>query len=451
MYKKIKENGVSLKAVSGIVFVISIIIMVALLVTSFIAFASFRDLGEATDDYIILQGAANDLMHASDLLTEETQCYVVTGQRQHLDNYLKEAEVDCNREKAIALMEERLPESEALTELKECMKHSVELMEREYYAMRLVLDAQGETDIPEALKNVVISDEDMALSNEAKKALAQNLVHDEGYHAKKNEIISNMQDCLDSLRTSTDESQTRTAKRANISLQAIAVLIIIQSVAVCFILWAFNILGVNPLISAVRHIDTDKSIPVTGASEFRYLAHAYNGMFNKYKSHLDELNFKASHDNLTGVYNRAGYDLIKKRVELNTTAMIMFDADGFKAINDNFGHETGDLVLKKIAKTLKNKFRSDDYVCRIGGDEFIVFMVHVPEINKTLIEGKIRQINQLLSDDSDGVPAVSLSAGITANYSGDDIQEMVRQADRALYKVKANGRNGCCFYSDMND
>ena len=126
----------------------------------------------------------------------------------------------------------------------------------------------------------------------------------------------------------------------------------------------------------------------------------------------------------------------------------MFDADVFKSVNDHFGHETGDLVLQKIASALKRNFRSDDYVCRIGGDEFVVFMVHINQETVKLIENKVAQINRELSDESDGLPSISLSAGISYDPEGNDPDEVARQADTALYHVKENGRNGCCFYTD---
>ena len=83
-------------------------------------------------------------------------------------------------------------------------------------------------------------------------------------------------------------------------------------------------------------------------------------MYNAYRKSIENLSFQASHDELTGAYNRAGYDLIKSSLDFGSTAMLLFDADQFKNINDRHGHETGDLVLKKIVAVLKRSFRSDD-------------------------------------------------------------------------------------------
>ena len=125
------------------------------------------------------------------------------------------------------------------------------------------------------------------------------------------------------------------------------------------------------------------------------------------------MNFKASHDELTGAYNRAGYDLLLSSIDLNTTYMLLFDIDNFKGINDTYGHETGDKVLIKLVEVLRNNFRSDDYICRIGGDEFIVFLVHSNQMQGEQITSKIERINRALEEGADGLPRASISVGIT--------------------------------------
>jgi len=98
------------------------------------------------------------------------------------------------------------------------------------------------------------------------------------------------------------------------------ILIVIQSLAIVLLLWVTTSLGINPLLQAVEHIKRDQKLPITGANEFRYLAGTYNNMYTVYKKSIDSLSFKASHDELTGVYNRSGYDLIRHTVDLNSTA-----------------------------------------------------------------------------------------------------------------------------------
>ena len=104
-------------------------------------------------------------------------------------------------------------------------------------------------------------------------------------------------------------------------------------------------------------------------------------------------------------------------------------------------------MLKQIADVLKKHFRSDDYICRIGGDEFMVFMVHVTRNIRHLVERKVMQINADLAENTEGLPSISLSAGVSLGREDGNPEQMFQEADTALYYVKDHGRNGCCFYN----
>ncbi len=130
----------------------------------------------------------------------------------------------------------------------------------------------------------------------------------------------------------------------------------------------------------------------------------------------------------------------------STFTTLLFDADMFKRVNDDHGHEVLDRVLKKIDATLTENFRSDDYICRIGGDEFMVLMVHISRDVRRLIENKVMQINADLAKAEDGLPPVSVSVGVALCRNTDNPQELFHDADVALYYVKDHDRNGCCFY-----
>ena len=444
--KKGAGRGVSLRRFSILMLFVSLVIMVILLVTTFRTVNAFHSLSAATSDYIEQAAAADNLMDASDYLTEEVQRYTVMGERTHLENYFREAEEDRRREQALAVMFKNAPNSPALTQLQAAMRESVDLMNREYYAMRLVLEASGDQDIPEAIRAVELTEEDRALSPEEKNAKARLLMHDSDYYAQKSRIRADMQECVDTLTENTHQVRQNMENRMGRCLTWMIILIVVQSVCVFKFLLLTNRLGVRPLLNAVNHIRRDEQLPVTGAQEFRYLADTYNKMYHTYKKNIESLSFKASHDGLTGVYNRAGYELIRESVDLATTALLILDVNFFKEINDTSGHETGDEALKKVGRVLTDNFRSVDYICRIGGDEFTVFMVNLKDKPEELIRRKVEQINEALADTSDGSPAVSMSVGIAVGDGEADSQELFRRADTALYYVKENGRNGCCFY-----
>ncbi len=158
---------------------------------------------------------------------------------------------------------------------------------------------------------------------------------------------------------------------------------------------------------------------------------------------------QAEHDALTGILNRGSFDLILKSLETSRKnfALILMDVDNFKTVNDTYGHAVGDIILKKVSKYLAEGFRSIDYVCRIGGDEFAVLMTNVTLDNSELIKDKIAKINDLLLNHTGILPKVSLSVGVAFLNRDNPSDSLFKDADRAMYHVKKNGRNGCHFYS----
>jgi len=156
---------------------------------------------------------------------------------------------------------------------------------------------------------------------------------------------------------------------------------------------------------------------------------------------------KAETDELTGLLNRAGYDRLLEELNLNDTVLLLVDTDKFKGINDRFGHETGDRVLQKIAKSLLANFRQDDYVCRIGGDEFAVLMLNIGALDDDRIIDKIRFINrELAATAADELPTVSVSVGVARGTGASNWTELFKQADSVLYGVKQDGGRGCRVY-----
>lgn len=445
---KKKRDGISLRTIHIWLIIGAVIISGLIFYSTYHLSTSFQDLTEASEQQIELSKAARELMDASDYLTEKVQRFTVDGELTFLDEYFTEAFEAKHREEAIATMSDSIgSSSEALKKLQAAMESSVELMEREYYIMRLVIEAKGYTDYPEVLQSVQLSAEDQALSPDEKMLRATKMVLNDEYYELKDEIRANMRASLDELEKLAYDTDASALSSLGDEMVLIRIIIIIQALGIIFMVWLTSRLGIHPVLNAVERIKEDSPIPEVGANEFRYLARTYNKMYEVYKSSLEHLNFKASHDELTGAYNRAGYDLLLSSIDLNSTYMLLFDVDNFKSINDTYGHETGDKVLVKLVQTLKNNFRADDYICRIGGDEFIVFMVHATKMEKDLIVSKIEKINKELEGTSDGLPAASISVGIVHGSEATDISNLFEKTDAAMYQSKQNGKHGYAFYS----
>ncbi|MFR5875038.1 MAG: diguanylate cyclase domain-containing protein [Eubacterium sp.] len=165
------------------------------------------------------------------------------------------------------------------------------------------------------------------------------------------------------------------------------------------------------------------------------------------KIKIENLKNGASHDSLTNLLNHTYAKerinkLLKKHPE-NDYVLIICDLDRFKFANDNYGHLFGDSVLKNFAENLRRSVNSDDIICRVGGDEFLIFMQ-----NKNNTEAIINCIFTSLMEYTKKF-SISVSMGIaTTNTVSFDYDSLFIAADNALYYAKQNGRSRFCFYDD---
>jgi diguanylate cyclase (GGDEF)-like protein len=154
----------------------------------------------------------------------------------------------------------------------------------------------------------------------------------------------------------------------------------------------------------------------------------------------------ALHDALTGLPNRAGlyFEFGRLAATDNTSLAIAFaDLDGFKNVNDAYGHKTGDQLIKAVAAGLKHLVGDSGQVCRLGGDEFVI-LFHGPDSKSQacLIASKLIQFLSISFDLDGRMAAVGASIGIASSINNKfSPAELMRQADVAMYKAKATGKN----------
>ncbi|MEH7440185.1 sensor domain-containing diguanylate cyclase [Neobacillus drentensis] len=175
------------------------------------------------------------------------------------------------------------------------------------------------------------------------------------------------------------------------------------------------------------------------------------------RSYEETLTHMAFHDMLTGLPNQRLFkDRLDKAImeaaRYNRKMAVMYmDMDGFKQINDTFGHDVGDELLKQFAKRVKGCIRDYDTIARQGGDEFTVLL---PEIlyEQDALEIAQRIINSLQELWKIGEHAISISSSIGIAFfpkDGIERQELLKYADRALYRAKEEGKNKYQTYSSL--
>jgi diguanylate cyclase (GGDEF)-like protein len=175
---------------------------------------------------------------------------------------------------------------------------------------------------------------------------------------------------------------------------------------------------------------------------------------------VEELSALVSTDALTGLYNFRHFKAVlqaemdrSKRSGI-PTSLVLADVDNFKAVNDTYGHETGNLVLNYLADILRGEVRTTDIVCRYGGDEFALIF---PETHLNLavkVADRIRMqvaSQAVVSDDDEIELTVSMGASVYIKTSVIGLNDFVASVDKYLYEAKQSGRNCICHidYSDL--
>lgn len=168
----------------------------------------------------------------------------------------------------------------------------------------------------------------------------------------------------------------------------------------------------------------------------------------KLVSTRDALYFAAKHDFLTNVWNRSEIvafmerEFARARRNLSPVGILLFDVDHFKRVNDEFGHETGDCVLKEITARLSSGLREYDGIGRYGGEEFLIVL---PGCDLVTTGRRGDQIRKLISNkpiiSSVGTVDVTISIGAAVANESSSLESLLRCADAALYRAKRNGRN----------
>lgn len=288
------------------------------------------------------------------------------------------------------------------------------------------------------------------MSSEEKLTKARSLVSDDAYQTSKEKISGKVERCMNELVETTKNQQSKASSefKSLCILLEIGVLLLVAFLIGSSV--AVRTLIVNPLGSYNRNIEQDKTVPVIGAAELQTLAVTYNRIFEENLETQKLIRHEAEHDALTDLLNRSSFNkalALYSQGSMNF-ALILVDVDRFKSVNDTYGHAVGDEILRRVAKRLKESFRSTDYVFRIGGDEFAVLMMDVSEALRHTVEEKLASLKKGLVCPEEGLPEITLSIGVAFSDRKDPGESIFKDGDQALYYVKKHGKDGSCFYEE---
>lgn len=160
----------------------------------------------------------------------------------------------------------------------------------------------------------------------------------------------------------------------------------------------------------------------------------------------DNLTYMANTDSLTGLYNRRYFFdvsrqfLAQARRQQHSLSVAVLDIDFFKKINDSYGHDTGDRVLKMFVNHVSDLIRESDVLARLGGDEFIMIFPETSLEGAVVVAEKIREMVSCLSLDREIFFTVSIGVAELTDFNS-DLDSLIKHADIAMYKAKNGGRN----------
>ncbi|MDH1255428.1 GGDEF domain-containing protein, partial [Comamonas thiooxydans] len=153
-------------------------------------------------------------------------------------------------------------------------------------------------------------------------------------------------------------------------------------------------------------------------------------------------------DPLTKLGNRRSLEAALQKLEASSQifSVVSIDIDHFKKVNDTFGHDAGDIVLRDLAKQMKSVSRTDDLPCRVGGEEFLIVLPRTSETTAVQVAERLRK--QVEAAVFEGVGHITISLGVASwPNSSSDIPTVIKYADEMLYKAKREGRNRVAVYS----
>ena len=442
------RRGILLSRFHAVTAALIVLLALALFFSTYLTSRGYSRMEEATERYITAQQAASNMQAASDYLTAQARAFVATGEMKRAEAFFEETDVTRRRDRALEEIRGFIDSPSMYDYLSAAMDNSNALLGIECYAMRLAAESYGyaPADCPARIAEAALAESDLLLPPEEQRDKALDLVFDETYQGYKDQVRENVALSVEALIDVTRGEQMESSAQLLRMLHRQEMLIVVMLLLALLLVVMTVMLVSRPLRRYIEHIRRDETLPEEGASELRFLAQTYNQVREQNLRHREQLSYDATHDALTGVFNRGVFEKLRSRCDGRDNTLLIVDLDKFKSINDRYGHDMGDRALCYVAALLQENFRAEDYICRIGGDEFAVIMVHTNSSLRELVEGKIRRMNEILQTPKDGLPPLSLSVGVAFGDRENSTGDIFKDADTALYRTKSVRLGGCAFY-----
>ena len=209
--------------------------------------------------------------------------------------------------------------------------------------------------------------------------------------------------------------------------------------------------SIGEIKSIIDELTTQATLALNSNKKIHSTLDSLASEISNLREDVDRLGSEAMTDSLTEVANRRGFDVALKEAIENSKktaqpcTLLMADLDHFKRINDNFGHQVGDKILRFVANTMKNAIRGGDILARYGGEEFAIIL---PNTNEA---GALRVAENLLNEvsarqlttgaNSEPIGRITMSIGLALYKNNETTESFIERADQYMYNAKHSGRN----------
>ena len=433
------------------------IVQVLLLVDLFVSLVLFGfmsgseqgiDRAEAVSEEIVrLETSIYNMKESLYALSGRARQYVLTHDGEELSAYI--AELGLSEEKKEHLVETGSHfQEEGIQYHLQTVQSLIDQVIREQ--CRAILLAAGGTEHAEQASRISERVEmagTQALSPAKRQAEAEERIFGDNYLSMMEQVNRQMDVYRTALTGNIRQNQSYGMRTLSRRIGDYRNLSLISSCTLFITLGLLALLIIRPVYTLIGEIHYGMPAGQRGIYELQFLASTYNHFREQMGNARLRLSYEASHDKLTGLYNRGAYNEFLEMYRKRPLALLIIDVDHFKTINDTRGHVTGDKVLVRVAEILRRTFRETDVVCRLGGDEFVILLLDVNRSAQGAIGAKIVHMAKTLEVAEEGLPRISISVGVAFAEQVSSVEELFLAADHALYRIKKSGRNGYAFYA----
>ena len=451
--EELKDNSVTGLHVTFLTLffalLIAILFCIIFVISNYI-FNRYKILEQSFNKFNACEQGADLIKESSNFLTEQARLFVITGKSEYVRTYLEEINVTRRQEKAIENLKKFISEDDlAFQRLKIAIDQEKGLRNLELYAIRLAYEIFGKEEIPLQIAEIPLRSVDVGASVEKLRDSAVKNLFGEGYMIYKSRVNENCRLTIEALEQQVKGELIMNSKVlvGNIRLLRFLFLTLIILVAALFV--SILLLLLIPLKKFKASIENGDAVEVTACAEIKFLSDNYNQVLALKEQNENSLLKKAEYDPATGLLNRNSFDQICKASaeKKQQIALLLVDVDNFQSINKIYGPHGGELALNELSRILMETFRTDDYVARIGGDEFAVILPNCTNSAINIIKQKILTVNEKLLNIKDNIKSVSVSVGVAFSDDGYS-EDLFKKADKALYIVKEKGKRGCEIYEE---